>query len=351
MLNISEINDFNQLLKLKNEWNAVAKISNNNNIFLTWEWCSTYWKHLGKGKKLIVLKIEDDECIAFAPLRESKYKLLNWIEYNVIEPMCYGPTDYNGFLMTKRNEECLKLFFKYLYGCDDWDFMHLMDIPETSPILDHLSLIREYDPSLEKSHICPILSISESTITQLNGKFRKNIRRQMRNLKKDYDNVEIKSYDKFSTVDEAMDVFFELHERRGISKKMPSIFSNDDILNFHLDVARIFAEKGWLMLYFLVVDKKPIAAWYGFTFRKKMYLYLTGFNEDFSKYGPGNLLLYELIKICINNGIKKLDFMRGAEQYKSRWSSYDNINYNIKFVNKKLDSKLFDWIKKFRSRL
>ena len=126
------------------------------------------------------------------------------------------------------------------------------------------------------------------------------------------------------------------------------LLSYDDTQNFHLDVARVFAEKGWLALYFLVVDKKPIAVLYGFTFGKKMSLYQGGFDVDFSKYSPGNLLLYELIKICINNGINKVDFMRGAEQHKSKWGSYDNVNYNIKFVNKKLDSKIFYWIKNFR---
>jgi len=351
MLNISEINDYNQFLKLKNEWDAVAKRSINENIYLTWEWCSTYWKHLGKGKKLIVLKIEDDdESIAFAPLRQSKYKLWNWFGYNVIEPMCYGPTDYNGFLMTKRNEECLKLFFKYLYDRIDWDFMHLMDIPETSAILNHLPLLYEYNYVLEKGAECPYLPISKSTHTELSKNFAYNLSRQMRKLKKEYHKVDVIEHDKFGTVEKAMKTFFSLHENRWQSKNMLGILSQDELKNFHLDVARIFSEKGWLALYFLVVDEEPIASLYGFKYNNNISLYLGGFNVDFSKYSPQNLLLYELLKKCIENGINKLDFLRGSEQYKQKWCSNYSMNYNLKIVNYKIGSKLYDRIIQLRAR-
>ena len=132
---------------------------------------------------------------------------------------------------------------------------------------------------------------------------------------------------------------------------MPGLLSCDELKNFHQDVARTFAEKGWLALYFLVVDEEPIASLYGFKYNNKISIYLGGFNVDFSKYSPQNLLLYELIKICIENGIKNLDFLRGNEQHKQKWCSSYTMNYDLKFVNNKIDSKLFDWIKQFRARL
>jgi CelD/BcsL family acetyltransferase involved in cellulose biosynthesis len=335
MLNISEINDYNQLLNFKNDWDTVAKRSINENIFLTWEWCSTYWKHLGKGKKLIVLKIEDDnESIAFAPLRQSKLKLFNWFECKVIEPMCCGPTDYNDFSITKREEECLQLIFKYLYANCDWDIIHLKDISESAVLFDYLQLIQEYDYSLKKGIMCPYLSLSKSSPIKLSTKFRQNLRRRMSNLKKDYDNVEVKSYDKFSTVEKAMEAFFKLHQNRWLSKNMPSVLSYDTGLKFHLDVAKKFAEKGWLALYFLIVDEEPIASDYAFKFNNKIYQYLSGFNEDFSKYSPGHLLTNELINIFRESGINKLDFLRGEEKYKQDWCSSYSMNYNFKFVNR-----------------
>ena len=351
MFKITEINKNSQFFKLKYKWNELLERSVNNNIFLTWEWCSTYWKHYGKGKKLIILSIEknNDEIVAIAPLKQSNYRFLNLFGYNIIEPIGCGLTDYNDFLLKERKVEYLKLFIKYLYGHHEWDFIYLSDIPETSIILDYLPKIFEFVQTLEleKGVICPYISIpnfSDVFIKNLSKSFRYNLSRQMRRLKKNYNKVDVKRYDEFSTVKESMKVFFELHQQRWISKGMPGIFSYDEARNFHLDVAKIFADKDWLGLYFLIVDEKPIASLYGFEYNQKMYLYLGGFDVDFSQYSPSNLLLLELIKKCIQNGITEIDFMRGSEQHKFKWGSNYRMNYNIKFVNEKLVSKLYYWI-------
>src|SRR5262245_43077359 len=35
------------LLDLRDEWTALLARSDADNVFLTWEWCSTWWRHLG----------------------------------------------------------------------------------------------------------------------------------------------------------------------------------------------------------------------------------------------------------------------------------------------------------------
>jgi hypothetical protein len=116
MLKITEINDFNNFLNLRSEWNAVLGRSRDDYLWLTWEHLSTFWKYFGEKRRLRILLIEDkNRILAIAPLRQWRHNLgspIIWtmkepmrelslratspIGYNIIEPMGYKSTDYTG---------------------------------------------------------------------------------------------------------------------------------------------------------------------------------------------------------------------------------------------------------------
>ena len=138
MFKITEIDQIDQFYALRHEWNKTLERSQDRNIYLTWEYLSTYWTHFGKEKTLRILYIEDkDGLIAIAPLRKSRYGFAGPFSYDVIEPLAFrglNPegADYTGLILTKKRVECLRLFLEYLAKHDSWDFIYLMDIPETS---------------------------------------------------------------------------------------------------------------------------------------------------------------------------------------------------------------------------
>ena len=55
---------------LKPEWNDLVRRSSSDTLFLTWEWQSTWWKHLGEGSLLLLgFRHGDDGRLAgIAPL-------------------------------------------------------------------------------------------------------------------------------------------------------------------------------------------------------------------------------------------------------------------------------------------
>jgi hypothetical protein len=355
LLNITELNGVNQFLELRDEWNKILERSRDKDIFLTWEYLSTYWKHFGKEKKLRILCTEDEnKIIAIAPLRQSRYGFPRGpFGYNVIEPMGYrGLTpegaDYTGFIITERGTECLKLFLNYLAEHDDWDFIYLFDVPGTSIIPDLLPKISDAIPTFEliEGVMCPYISTPNSMdifLKELSANFRYNLRRYVRKLEKDYQRVEFKRYDELGSVEEAMKIFFQLNQKRWKSKHMPGAFNTQEVRNFYKDVAKLFANNGWLALYFLTVDDEPIAGLYSFEYNQKMYGALSGFDPYYSKYSVGNLVLLKVIEKCIERKIKEFDFMKGGESYKFRYSVKHRRNLGIKFVNKKFTSNLYDW--------
>jgi hypothetical protein len=248
--------------------------------------------------------------------------------------------DYTGLLLGEKKTECLKSFLNYLFEHKDWDFIYFYDVPETSSILGILFNLESSIPKPEigKGTLCPYILLPSSTDTfykELDKKLRKNLRRCLRNLKRDYHKIELKSYNEFDSLKNAMNTFFELHQKRWQSKQMPGVFNTQTIRNFYIDVAKNFADNGWLALYFLSINDEPIAAQYGFEYKQVLYYALSGFNPDYSKYSIGNLLTLKIIEKCIHRKLKEFDFMKGGEPYKFGWTNTCRTNLGFKFVNRK----------------
>jgi hypothetical protein len=359
LLKITEICTLDEFLELRHIWNSILARSRDNNIFLTWEYLSTFWKHFGNMAKLRILLIKDEnEIIAIAPLRQSRYGFAKLFGYNVIEPLGYRGLmpeggDYTGLILGTKEMECFGLFIKYLAEQKDWDFIYLYDVPEISSfptLLGKMPKLIEFE--IKSGVMCPYITLPTSMnifLEELDGKFRKNLRRCLKNLERDYGKIEIKKYSDFSSVKDAMEIFFKLHQERWKSKQMPGVFDKHVIRDFYIDVAKSFEINGWLALYFLTVNGEPIAAHYCFEYGGKLYFALGGFDLNYSRYSVGNLLTLKIIEKCIVKKLKEFDFMKGDEPYKSRWTREYRRNLNIQFVNKKLTSNLYYWgIKKLK---
>lgn len=339
---------------LKDVWNDVLRRSRDNNIFSTWEWLSSWWKHFGEGRRLrILLAKERDEIVAIAPLMWSKYKLLRFGKLRKIEFIGTSASDYNVFILTENKPEHLQLFLNYLINCSDWDILELKDIPETSLSADLLrrtiiDLPQKLRNEVIVCNVCPYLSLPDSFGTfmkSLSGRKRKHLRRNMGKLKEEY-KVEFKRYDEFGSVKQAMTAFIQLHQEEWRSKNMLGAFYLPGFSDFHLEVAERFAKKGWLGLYFLTVDDRPISAQYTFEYNKKMHLYLTGFSLDYSKYSVGHLILMCAIENCIQKGLKEYDMMRGAEPYKFRRGAKNRKNLEVRFIRRGFLGRMYSWAMK-----
>jgi CelD/BcsL family acetyltransferase involved in cellulose biosynthesis len=347
MLRIEEITTFEELSSLRREWNEVLERSKDNNIFLTWEIMATCAKNLERTKKIRVVCVKDgDKIVSIAPLRKSCYKLNGLPGYGVLEPLTYRQSDYTGFVIAEEEEASLKLVINHLFEQNDWDFIYLLDVPETSLIFELLPKVAADIPrfAIEEGKLCPYIVIPSSMdilLSRLSAKFRKNLRRSMKSLKSDCQRVELKRYDEFDSVEEAMNIFFSLHQKRWATQGRPGVYKDNKKRDASIESSKLYAEKGWLALYFLTVDDKPVAAQYCLEYNQRMHYGLGGFDPNYSKYGVGNLITDMVLEKCVERNIKEYDFMKGDEPYKFEWTTRCRRNLGIRFVNKKFSSKLF----------
>lgn len=349
-LEVSAVEDFNKFESLREFWNSFLQKSLDNDVFSTWEWLWCWWKHFGNGRKLRILMVkEKNQIIAIAPFMLSNYSFLHFGKLAKIEFMSSPHGDYNNFILTKREVECVTLLLNALTKFSDWNMLDLKDIREESASAKTLSSIassknENLKLNLKIKTLCPYIRLPPSIKAykeRLSRNMRRNLSKRMRKLSKIY-KVEFISQREFSSVSKAMETFFRLHQKRWKAKGKSGAFASEDFRKFHLDLAEKFDEKGWLGLSFLVLDGEPVAAAYSFDYNSKKYGYLTGFDPDFKQFGVGNLLKMHIIEECIRKSYREYDLTRDFEPYKANWATNIRKNYMASLVRDSLLAKIYN---------
>jgi hypothetical protein len=347
MLRISEINTKMEFFEMKNRWDQTLNKSVEDNVFLTWEKMAPSVNYLGSHSSLKILcATEGDELVGIAPFRVTRKGLIWPLGYGILEPLTNGDTDYNGIIVTQNEDQCVHEFLTYLFSQKDWDFMYFPDLPQSSPslaLIENSSGIQKLE--ILKGIVCPFVTVPDTKdkfLASLNSKFQKKLKKSLQKLEAEQGKVELKQYRELGSLEQAMEIFFNLHQMRWVSKGEPGRFKMEKSRDITFQTAKYFAEKDWLRLYFLTVDKKPVAVELNLEYKGTMYCHLKGFNPNFSRYRVGSLLTLKVLEDCVSKGVVEYDFMQGAEPYKFDWTEKFRTNMNIKLVNKKTSSNLID---------
>jgi CelD/BcsL family acetyltransferase involved in cellulose biosynthesis len=233
-------------------------------------------------------------------------------------------------------------------------------IPDVS---DFLGILRGQYPSFSNSFFldeqpisaCPYILLPETPdqyLATLSKKSRHHLRRAMKALRKDHE-VEFKKCTDGVKLPEQLQVLFELHQKRWQAVNVKSKFNQPEAREFYRAVSEAFYQNNWLDFSFLNVDGKPVSVVWGFKYNDTFHDMTIAFDINFSNYSVGYLHTVKLIEDTIRNGLKKFDFLKGDERYKSHWASYITNNVQITMAKRSLGGrcriKLLQMLIKYRN--
>jgi CelD/BcsL family acetyltransferase involved in cellulose biosynthesis len=92
---------------------------------------------------------------------------------------------------------------------------------------------------------------------------------------------------------------------------------------FHREFAALAHRRGWLRMWFLEVDGRPIAAWYGFRYAGVEFDYQGGRDPAWDSYSVGTLVIAHALRCALDDRVEEYRLLRGAEQYKQRFATHD----------------------------
>jgi len=309
---IEELKDFDDLLQ---EWDDLVSSCASPTPFLTWQWLSTWWKHFGNGRELLLWTVKDrkNKLIGIAPLyvEAGRIKLIG-------EPdLC----DYQDFVIRKGKEETyLKILLDCLRNAHRRP-LYIDSLPAFSPTLQVLG--EENGCKISLQDTTPVIhlpSSPEEYLASLSQKHRHEIRRKIRK-------IETKGKVSFYCTESHRKLgdFLKLHK----SSQEKAKFMNPSRERFFYDMAKLFSEEGWLKLFFLTLGREEIASLLCFHFQKTLYLYNSGYDLEHSPLSPGIVILAYTIQDAIQKGIKGFNLLRGSEKYKYHFGAQDLKLYKV----------------------
>lgn len=331
MITVDTINRIEGFEALREEWNELLVESDNNNLFLTWEWLFTWWQELAEDRELFLVTVREQErLIAIAPLAIRPPRPKRLIFFKTFEFLGSGTigSDYLGMIVRRGYED---EGLRNIGACMTEQKLNaeLTRIARREQNMTEFALqLRQlgWRSARTVTDYCPYIDLSghdwDSYVSTLSKSQRYNFRRRQRKLEKDYE-VKFEEADSEESRSRCLKALVDLHLKRWDTKGGSDALEEDSHKDFHEIMTRKGLEQGWLKLYVLWLDGKPAAALYGYLYGGKFYFYQSGFDPDFYKQSVGLVIMGLAIQKAIEAGAQEYDFLHGNESYKYSWTDSD----------------------------
>jgi len=331
MIRIHCITGEEDFLALHDVWNRLLEESGSNNIFLTYEWVSTWWGIFRDKKKLLVLLLYDgDDLIGIVPLFRTRSF------FRKIAIIGSDLADYQDFIILRKRQECMAAIFQFLYEqMTQWDMLELAHVPETSP--NHEFFLYESTNPVncfryEKQNVAPFLPINDSSWDEyfggLKNHFRRNLRRRVRQLEEI--GYRVQQCEADDEIEKSLAALFEFKVKQFKRKNSVNFLQCQRVKQFYMEIAKELCHKGWLNCTYLEIGDAIAAAQLSFIYDNKCYAYLTAFDHDhYPNYAVGRVLHLHLLKQCFADHLQEFDFLLGGEQYKFDWTTFMRNLYRL----------------------
>ncbi len=355
-MKIELIEDIETFRGLRSDWDTLLERSSQFSVFLTWEWLFTWWTHFQARRKLFVLLVKDDatsQLLAIAPWFIQDLRRFPCLSLRKISFLGTGKvaSDFLDLIISPGMEEpVLECLGAYLQThARRWDVIEFKDVSEDSATLDPLRRmppprVRVLDRATEVCPYIPLPAESSLYLATLNSRFRKQLRSDARAVE-----VKHRMRYRLATVPEQLaqdiDRMFELQNERFRATSPNSAasnnFSGQPVRDFHGDVAAHMLPQGRLKLLFLEHHQKPIEFLYAFKYKNRVFTYQAGFDSDWQKLSPVNVLDLYAIEDCIRAGFTEYHFLRGGSAHKNKWTKVAIVLHTVLWINSNAKGSMY----------
>jgi CelD/BcsL family acetyltransferase involved in cellulose biosynthesis len=162
---------------------------------------------------------------------------------------------------------------------------------------------------------------------EFRARLKRNIRESLRHcynsLRRDGHQFELQVIADRTGLELALDRFLELHvmrSRLGGTVKHANRFSSQVSRDFLYAVCDRLAARGYVRLFALKIRGRSVAMRLGFVVGDALYLYYSGYDPAWARYGVMTTTVAESIKYAIENGLRAVNLSPTRDPSKTRWS-------------------------------
>jgi CelD/BcsL family acetyltransferase involved in cellulose biosynthesis len=296
---------------VRSEWSALAERSSN--LFGTWDWAESWWRHFGAGAlSVVVCRGPDGAAAAVLPLHlvRGQVRLLGHGPSDELGPIC-APGDRDAAARALR---------RYLASAPfPWECFVGDDMPDDlgwDVVLGGRVVARRAGPVLRADGMdWPAFLATRS------ANFRGQVRSRERRLRQRYD-VVLRETENEAELERDLDTLFRLHVARW-GWPDAAKFAGPQARAFMEEFASTAVRHRWLRLRVLELDGRAAAATLNFRFGGAEWYYQGGRDPSLAHASVGFVLQAHAVREALNEGVGTYRFLRGDESYKRRFADDD----------------------------
>jgi CelD/BcsL family acetyltransferase involved in cellulose biosynthesis len=341
------------LEQIAEDWRRLCDESGDEEIFYRPEWALAYLHAFAPQEKVTLISVWSDKNLRGILSLVRRRSFIAGLPVVILTV----PANVHCFRVGmsvcqgQEGEAALRALWQAVKKLSGWNVIDVSNVVEGNGI-DRLTSMAHKDefPIARKrtsqTLYLPIAASSSSKkqdaqppwLAGTRPKFRSHLRRAHRQLEEQGGKLALKHY---ATADPAaLESFYELEGSGWKGEEGTAIKCDPRTRQFYDAVAQAAARDGYLSLDFLELNEKPIAAHFGFNLRGRYFLAKAGYNEEYRRFGPGQLLVNEVLGQTPQRGLREFDFVGPATWDESRWASARRTSYRIFIFRKNLYGEL-----------
>jgi CelD/BcsL family acetyltransferase involved in cellulose biosynthesis len=344
-LRITTVTTLPELQLLHDEWEQLFVRTKETLPFLHPDWALTWWDHFHVARPIVhnalyvkVLRRQSGELVAIAPLMRTERPARGPLRTRSLDFLGAGAgpgmladssfyiTEEPGALVDPDHAlEAGVALARDLLDDHGWDWIGWHGLIRESAFVAGLE--REMQIAWTGSQVANLVPLPPSW-DAFKATLKRNIRESLRHcynsLKRDGITFRFEVAATPSDVDAALDTFLRLHAMRAAmtgTSVHPNHFASARAQRFLRALFARLAKTGIARVFTIVIDGQPAAVRLGCMLSSCLYLYYSGYDPRWAKYGIMTTAVAESIKYAIDRGVPLVHLSMGLDVSKSRWGT------------------------------
>jgi len=329
-LSIDVVSSLEGLRALKPDYERLERVTANTLPFTLPEWHLTWCEHVlnrhpqrEEQLQLLVLRNRSGDCVAIVPLVLDKWHV-GPLQLSTVDLLGddQGITEIRGALIEPGYERAsVRRVHQHLDGLAAWKWLEWRDADDALAA----ALTLELRPRWYKVRDDWLLDLPPSWEEFRRGlprNTRESLRHCYNSLRRDGHRFEFAVAREPAEVVEALPRFFELHALRAGMPWGPqhrNYFASPLLKDFVREVCASLATRDAVRVFQLRIAGAVVASRVGFVVGNSLYLYYSGFDPSWARYGVMTTTEAEALRYAIAQGVPTVNLSPTVTRSKLRW--------------------------------
>lgn len=318
---------------LAEEWGQLLDQTDIVLPFYLHDWQMAWWDHLRQDQlsvrdslRVATVRTEDGALVAILPLMLTERPAVGPVRARALQSLGADPniTELKGVIVHPLYQAAAARALIHHWRADaEWDWITWCGLARNSAFARALESVVDLDWTHAWPHyVLPLPASWDCFQKSLKKNIRESLRHCYNSLKREGLTFEFQAAADPASSARALPHFFRLHALRSQAKhtvRHADRFASQAARAFLESVVGRLSAKGIAKVFTLTVGGAVVAVRIGFVVRGSLYLYYSGYDPAFSRYGVMTTTVAEALKWAIGQGITSADLSVGTDVSKTRW--------------------------------